>query len=76
MTLLENVGPLSELVCSVPEPIDDFFELYRRYGGEAGGGFCDCDAPGAGRGGTGLGAGGVLLALGLAARRFARRRTR
>jgi len=71
---LKNEGPLSELSCGVPEPVDDFFELYRRYGGEAGGGFCDCEAPGAGRSPAGLAGVGCLFALVLVARR--RRRSR
>ncbi|MBX3182978.1 MAG: fibronectin type III domain-containing protein [Polyangiaceae bacterium] len=37
---LGNAGPLSELVCATPEPVDDFFELYRRAGGKGGGGYC------------------------------------
>jgi hypothetical protein len=35
-----NVGPLSGLACGMPEPVDDFFDLYRKAGGQAGGGFC------------------------------------
>jgi hypothetical protein len=35
-----NVGPLSNVACGRPEPIDDFFELYTRAGGKGGGGFC------------------------------------
>lgn len=37
---LGNSGLLSELVCATPEPVDDFFELYRRAGGQGGGGYC------------------------------------
>ena len=38
--VLGNPGPLSELVCGSPEPVDDFFETYRRAGGQGGGGYC------------------------------------
>ncbi len=35
-----NSGVLSEVVCGSPQPVDDFYELYRRAGGKGGGGFC------------------------------------
>lgn len=35
-----NIGKLSELACETPRPVDDFYELYRRAGGQAGGGYC------------------------------------
>jgi hypothetical protein len=35
-----NVGPLSSLVCETPQPIDDFYKVYRDAGGRAGGGYC------------------------------------
>jgi hypothetical protein len=35
-----NAGPLSDIVCGVPEPVDGFDEVYRRAGGSAGDGFC------------------------------------
>ena len=35
-----NTGVLSAVVCGTPQPVDDFFELYRRAGGKGGGGFC------------------------------------
>jgi MYXO-CTERM domain-containing protein len=35
-----NLGPLSSVTCSAPVVVDDFYELYRRAGGEGGGGFC------------------------------------
>jgi len=41
---LGNVGPLSEVVCKAPMIVDDFYELYRREGGEGGGGFCSIGA--------------------------------
>lgn len=37
---LGNSGPLSKVACGTPQPVDDFFELYRRAGGKGGGGFC------------------------------------
>jgi hypothetical protein len=37
---LENAGPLSAVVCGTPKQVDDFFEVYRRAGGQGGGGFC------------------------------------
>ncbi|MEZ4233382.1 MAG: hypothetical protein R3B89_29650 [Polyangiaceae bacterium] len=37
---LGNVGTLSELACATPEPVDDFFEVYRRAGGKGGNGYC------------------------------------
>lgn len=42
---LGNSGPLSEIACGKPQPVDDFFELYRRAGGKGGGGFCSLDMP-------------------------------
>ncbi|MEZ4220730.1 MAG: hypothetical protein R3B13_07345 [Polyangiaceae bacterium] len=35
-----NSGPLSKVACGTPQEVNDFFELYRRAGGEGGGGFC------------------------------------
>lgn len=35
-----NTGKLSELACGIPEPVDDFYEIYRKQGGQAGGGYC------------------------------------
>jgi MYXO-CTERM domain-containing protein len=67
--LLGNVGPLSELACGTPEPVDDFFELYRKYGGQAGGGFCSCGAPGAPRQGGVLALSGAAVAAALWMRR-------
>jgi len=37
---LGNSGVLSSVACGTPQPVDDFFELYRRAGGRGGGGFC------------------------------------
>lgn len=61
---LDNVGPLSELACAVPEGVTDFFEQYRNAGGQAGGGFCNCGVVGAqGRGALAVWAAGMLLLL-------------
>jgi len=70
-----NVGRLSLLACGTPEPVDDFYEIYRKAGGEAGGGFCGMCAVGDGARRAPLSIGGaLLLALGLLARRSAARR--
>lgn len=45
-----NPGVLSDLVCGTPKDVDGFFELYRKAGGQAGGGYCSVGGPvGAGR---------------------------
>jgi hypothetical protein len=41
-----NVGPLSEPFCEMPEPTTDFWDQYRAAGGQAGGGFCALNAVG------------------------------
>lgn len=61
-----NVGPLSNIVCSSPVEVDDFFELYRKAGGQAGGGFCSLNGP-VGGAGTALAAFAVLAAVAAAA---------
>jgi hypothetical protein len=74
---LGNVGKLSEVECAEPFPVDDFYELYRAAGGEAGGGFCsltEVGAPIVGRALAALGVAGAGLAL--AMRRRRRRRAR
>ncbi|HEX3772685.1 MAG TPA: hypothetical protein VHV30_17520 [Polyangiaceae bacterium] len=43
---LGNVGPLSTLECGTPKPVNDFWDLYKGDGGQAGGGFCALEAPG------------------------------
>lgn len=50
-----NPSVLSDLACSTPKPVNDFFELYRESGGKAGGGVCAA--------GPGRPAGGSALAL-------------
>lgn len=42
---LGNAGPLSTVLCSTPEPINDFYQLYVDAGGQAGGGFCSFSDP-------------------------------
>ncbi|NOU27938.1 MAG: hypothetical protein HOO96_08540 [Polyangiaceae bacterium] len=59
-----NPGPLSTITCATPAPTDDFFDLYRRSGGSAGG----CNEAGNGS----VSALVVLGAIALAA--FVRRR--
>lgn len=66
--VLGNVGPMSEIVCGVPAPVDDFFETYRDAGGKGGGG-CSV-SPGGVAGGAGL------LAVGLAGLALSARRAR
>jgi hypothetical protein len=64
-----NLGKLSDLACATPNPIDDFFKLYRQSGGQAGGGFCSIGvAPTASL--------FSAVALGMAAAGLARRRSR
>lgn len=62
-----NSGPLSSVACGSPQPVDDFFELYRRAGGKGGGGFCAIGADPSRAG---------LAALGVALLAFALRRRR
>ncbi len=42
----ENPSRLSNVACDEPQPVEDFYEAYRRAGGKAGGGLCTA-APGA-----------------------------
>jgi len=44
---LDNEGVLSEVVCSKPFPVVDFYEAYVDAGGQAGGGLCGISFPGA-----------------------------
>lgn len=65
-----NAGRMSDLACATPQPIDDFYKIYRQDGGQAGGGYCSIG--GAGAGVTLFG----TTALGVAAAFLARRRVR
>jgi hypothetical protein len=38
--IVGNAGPLSPIQCGTPIPLDDFFEVYTKNGGQGGGGFC------------------------------------
>ncbi len=38
--VMQNDGPLSDVMCATPWYVNDFFSSYRRLGGQAGGGFC------------------------------------
>jgi len=66
-----NVGPIGNLGCSTPTPVNDFFMQYTNDGGRAGGGFCSLSAVGAPTYGSvfGFGIAGSAVA-------FARRRRR
>lgn len=61
-----NSGPLSSVACGSPQPVDDFFELYRRAGGKGGGGFCAINAD---RSGATLALAGIALGAWLVRRR-------
>ena len=68
-----NAGPLSNVVCAAPTPIDDFFKLYKEAGGQAGGTFCALpDGPGT-PGHLGTAAAIAAIALGAMLRRRGRR---
>lgn len=41
-----NVGPLSSVECQWPEETNDFWNDYKKEGGDAGGGFCSVDGAG------------------------------
>jgi hypothetical protein len=62
-----NVGKLSEIECGEPKLYTDFFELYKKFGGQAGGGVCAISR-GNGLAPAGLGA-LSLVGLGLLRRR-------
>jgi hypothetical protein len=51
-----NVGPLSNVACGEPRPVNDFWKLYYEAGGRAGGGFCSAEGVGTPAGTSGLGA--------------------
>jgi hypothetical protein len=53
---LGNVGPLSNVVCGEPVPVNDFWKIYNQDGGRAGGGFCSAEGVGTPAGTSGLGA--------------------
>jgi hypothetical protein len=68
---LGNPGPLSNIDCQAPEDLDEFFESYRRMGGQGGGGFCSLTTTPT----TSLWlwiAAGFVLSLGCVARRLSR----
>ncbi len=66
-----NVGPLSNVVCDSPTPVDDFWDAYKAAGGKAGGTFCALE-------GAGMPAGTAVFALSMVgvALTLARRRRR
>jgi hypothetical protein len=51
-----NVGPLSNVPCGEPVPVNDFWKVYYEAGGRAGGGFCSADGVGTPVGTGGIGA--------------------
>ncbi|HEU4536743.1 MAG TPA: hypothetical protein VFS00_21615, partial [Polyangiaceae bacterium] len=67
--LVGNPGTLSKVVCVTPQRVDDFYQLYRDAGGDAGGGYCNLRAPGGERGRF-----AVFVVVGLFAAAFAARR--
>jgi hypothetical protein len=69
-----NVGPVGNLGCSTPTPVDDFYMAYTDDGGTAGGGYCALTAVGA----VGAPAFGSVFGFGIAgsAVALARRRRR
>ncbi|MCU0692588.1 MAG: hypothetical protein MUF54_14400 [Polyangiaceae bacterium] len=67
---LGNPGKLSNVACKIPRPTDDFFNVYREAGGQAGGSFCTTG----GAVGHGAGFGGLGLLLAAAIGRIVRRR--
>jgi hypothetical protein len=67
-----NAGPLSDIVCGVPEPVDGFDEVYRRAGGSAGDGFCAISSYPGRRGGMLLASFQLLALVALIRRRIAR----
>jgi hypothetical protein len=70
--LFGNTGTPSDVFCAVPQEVDDFFETYRKSGGQGGGGYCSVN-----RVGFSLGAGaGAVGMLALAAYGIRRRRSK
>lgn len=61
-----NVGPLSSPICEYPEPTTDFWENYRKAGGDAGGGCTTSGAP--------IGSMSAMTVIGLVAFSALRRR--
>ena len=68
---LGNAGVASDIQCGTPTELEDFFELYSRFGGPGGGGICSVSPAGMARGRSGVGASAAVAALllGLALRR-------
>ncbi|MGA3119685.1 MAG: hypothetical protein ABSF69_02850 [Polyangiaceae bacterium] len=65
-----NVGPPSPEACDYPAPVNDFYALYRKAGGTAGGGFCALEAVGMPVGSSAAALGGLgAVLLGLYRRR-------
>ncbi|HMI83724.1 MAG TPA: hypothetical protein VK550_06485 [Polyangiaceae bacterium] len=62
-----NAGPLSDVACGLPRPVNGFDEVYRLAGGTGGDGFCSIHYPGARKGHSLLAA--ALLAIAVLVRR-------
>jgi hypothetical protein len=73
---LGNVGPVGNLECGTPGPIQDFWLDYTQDGGLAGGGYCALRGVGMPAGGTCMGIGVGFVALSFVRRRRAWRGTR
>jgi hypothetical protein len=69
-----NIGPVGNLGCSTPTPVDDFYMAYTDDGGTAGGGYCALGAVGAPAFGSVFGFGIAGSAVALARRRRRARR--
>jgi hypothetical protein len=59
---LGNAGPVSQIQCGRPIPLNDFWELYSGRGGSGGGGYCNL-SPGQQRAVGALGATTLVLAM-------------
>jgi hypothetical protein len=71
-----NVGPVSNVLCdqsTTPEPVNDFWQVYKSDGGQAGGGFCALEAVGAPGGSAAVFGGGLVAAIGAIVARRRRR---
>jgi MYXO-CTERM domain-containing protein len=66
---LGNIGPLSNVVCGEPVPVNDFWKVYYEAGGRAGGGFCSTEGIGTPAGTSGLGALTLASIVAIARRR-------
>jgi hypothetical protein len=68
-----NIGPASVQQCDTPQPVNDFYKVFRLDGGTAGGGFCTLEAVGAPTGASIMSMVFGALGFGLYRRRRQRR---